>query len=107
MIRQETVTDWQGKIVNRSKNLAGILKFTRGRLITQIYAHLLPGWEGELVVHVDGGYHYRTHFASYQVLLEWLSHRHSWEGAPVWVSTWPANFHLSKRQMVALLKKSA
>ncbi len=77
----------ENKIVSRSRNLRGILDFARNRTINSIEVQR-DCYEGILAIHLAEGsqnyrYSYRTRFASYTVLCDWLAARRSWHGAPL------------------------
>jgi hypothetical protein len=73
------IYDASGKAVNRSKNLAGIIRHARNRLVESI--NVSPS--GVLSVRWEDGTHVDTPFADASVAVEWAKSREWFKGVPV------------------------
>lgn len=82
MAYKEIIYDAQNKPLVRSKNLAGVIRYLgKGespvRLVT---ASKRPDGSAELRIRWENDAHYRTDFASFNVLLGWLEDRRNLQG---------------------------
>lgn len=90
------VTDSTGRIVNQSRNLAGVRRYVRRHLIDRVSIAELPSGRGDLTIAFANGCRFRTTFESYSVLREWLARwRHVW-GSPLSINGQDAGFISSR-----------
>lgn len=88
---KEVIRDRNGNPIHYSRNLRGILTYSRNRLITVVEVFQTnqntsagyPHSNGRLRVVFDNGANYTTDFASFNVLCVWVSNRRNWYGAPL------------------------
>lgn len=70
-----------GRIVNRSRNLRGVLRYLSGRdYATRVDVDSRPAGAAELRIAFASGNTYRTDFASRAVLMGWLAVRRNLRG---------------------------
>lgn len=89
----ERIYDKDGNIIRRSRNLAGIIRYSANRIIDAVRidpnrdTQRDKAWDtGNLRVEFTDGSYYQTKFASYQCLKEWTANRRNWYGAPLFVN---------------------
>lgn len=84
---------YQGeKVINRSRNLAGIRRYVSSHLISEL--HIAPKMDGQINVNhnrgwlyivFDNGATFQTDFASYEVLKGFVSRWRNVYGASLWM----------------------
>lgn len=74
---------YDGKPINRSKNLAGILRYLRVVPAKRLVLERGEGESGILYILFNNGASVMTDFASYIVMKEWVAARRNLQGVPV------------------------
>jgi hypothetical protein len=72
-----------GKILNRSRNLAGIRRYVSKDPITTIELHHRPDSKGVLKLTLYSGATFETDFQSYQVMKDFVTRWRNAHGVPV------------------------
>lgn len=76
-----------GQVVSQSKNLRGILDYTRKHPLRNVFASELPKGRGHLRLIWNHGEICNTEFESFTALLTWLESRKSWNGVRYIITT--------------------
>lgn len=85
----ESIRDCEGNIIRRSRNLAGIRRFVGGRhapIIRRMAIDRLADGEGKLSIIFEGGASFKTSFACYTVLKDFVRRWRNVHGAPILVN---------------------
>lgn len=84
----EVIRDKAGNIIGRSRNLAGIRRYTSNHLIKQMDLSAIGenGSEGQLSILFDDGVSFQTNFCSLQVLKNFVRNWRNVYGAPLLVN---------------------
>lgn len=88
------VRDRDGKVINKSRNLAGIRRFVSGHTppsIKTIDVSKIGAREGKLCILFENGCSFETNFASYSVLTGFVRRWCNVHGAPLTVNGQPAS----------------
>jgi hypothetical protein len=87
------VRDRDGKVINKSRNLAGIRCYVGGHtppLIKVLDVSEIGAGEGKLCILLENGCSFETNFASYAVLTGFVRRWRNVHGAPLTVNGQPA-----------------
>jgi hypothetical protein len=87
------VRDRDGKVINKSRNLAGIRRYVGGRVrpsIKVIDVSEIAAGEGKLCILFENGCSFETNFASYSVLKAFVNCWRNVHGSPLSVNGQPA-----------------
>lgn len=80
------VRDSNGKVIQRSRNLAGIHRYVSKHTISKLSIDRLPDGDGYLRIHFTNGATYETDFADFSVLLYHVRHWRNVYGSPLFVN---------------------
>jgi hypothetical protein len=87
------VRDRDGKVINKSRNLAGIRRYVGGHtppLIKTIDVSEIGAGEGKLSILFENACSFETNFASYSVLTGFIRRWRNVHGSPLTVNGQPA-----------------
>ena len=88
-----SIRDREGRVVSKSRNLAGIRRYVGGRtppLIKVLDVSEIGDEEGKLSILFGSGYSFETNFCSYSVLKGFVRRWRNVHGAPLSVNGQPA-----------------
>lgn len=77
------IYDRNGAVVSRSKNLRGLLEYSRRVCLDKVSIEKTAHGEGIVRLTFGSGATVETMFASYSVLVDFLNARRRWEGVEV------------------------
>lgn len=91
--KRDTETDLvvygaDGKIVNRSRNLAGIYRYARTHSVAFVTIQKEEDGRGSLKIVFDNGSIFHTLYADYSVMIEYVSRWRSLQGVQLVVRDW-------------------
>jgi len=69
----EVIRDKDGRVIQRSRNLAGIRRYVSNHLIHTLYIDHIGEWEGKLCILFDDGASFESNFSSYEVLYDFVN----------------------------------
>ena len=85
----EVIRDAHGTVIQRSRNLQGIHRYAKGRMVRMVdvsrIGEVIKGiqWEGKLSILFHDGSSFETNFGSFSVLCQHVSQWRNLYGAPL------------------------
>jgi hypothetical protein len=87
------ISDRDGTIIQRSRNLAGIRRYVGQRgtpAIKRLAVDRIGDWEGKLSILFENGASYETNFGSFKVLASFVYRWRNVRGSPLLINGKPA-----------------
>lgn len=89
---KEKILDKEGNVIRSSRNLRGIRDYVAMRRrygvrhIAGIHLYAMSDLTGEMLITFHDGVNYKTTFASFAVLIDWVSRWRNVYGSPLFVN---------------------